>query len=369
MPGPDPHAEAARVMGICNACRYCEGYCAVFPAMERRIDFARGDVAYLASLCHDCGACHSACQYAPPHEFAVNVPRTFASVRGATYEACAWPAPLARAFRHSPTSFALATALATVLFLALGAVAAGGLWGARGGDFYALFPHGLLVAVFGIAFGFAVLATAMGGVRYARLVRDAGSLAPTPGDALPAAGDALTLRYLDGGGEGCFEDRGDPGKARRVFHHFTFYGFALCFAATLAGTFHHYVLGQHAPYPLASAPVVLGTLGGLGLVVGPVGLLWLNARRDAELADPGQRRLARSFAVSLLLVSVTGLALLALRDTAAMGLLLVVHLALVLALFVTLPWGKFVHGIYRTQALVRSAREARAPNTVGIAES
>ena len=29
--------------GICNACRYCEGYCAVFPAIERRIDFARDD--------------------------------------------------------------------------------------------------------------------------------------------------------------------------------------------------------------------------------------------------------------------------------------------------------------------------------------
>ena len=26
--------EARRSMEICNACRYCEGYCPVFPAME-----------------------------------------------------------------------------------------------------------------------------------------------------------------------------------------------------------------------------------------------------------------------------------------------------------------------------------------------
>jgi citrate/tricarballylate utilization protein len=40
-----------------------------------------------------------------------------------------------------------------------------------------------------------------------------------------------------------------------------------------------------------------------------------------------------------------------------MGALLVVHLATVLALFVTLPYGKFVHGFYRAAALVAYERE------------
>ena len=39
------------------------------------------DIMYLANLCHNCGACLYACQYAPPHEFAVNVPRVLAQVR------------------------------------------------------------------------------------------------------------------------------------------------------------------------------------------------------------------------------------------------------------------------------------------------
>ena len=34
--------EAARQMSVCNACRYCEGLCAVFPAMELRRDFIEG---------------------------------------------------------------------------------------------------------------------------------------------------------------------------------------------------------------------------------------------------------------------------------------------------------------------------------------
>ena len=76
---PAATAEVSRIMQICNACRYCEGFCAVFPAMERRRLFAEGDVSYLANLCHNCGACYHACQYAPPHEFGVNVPVAMAA--------------------------------------------------------------------------------------------------------------------------------------------------------------------------------------------------------------------------------------------------------------------------------------------------
>src|SRR5690554_6418770 len=96
-PLSDNEGEVARIMQICNACRYCEGFCAVFPAMTRRLSFDnKADLNYLANLCHNCGACLHACQYADPHEFAVNVPMSMAKVRQETYINYAWPAPLGK---------------------------------------------------------------------------------------------------------------------------------------------------------------------------------------------------------------------------------------------------------------------------------
>jgi citrate/tricarballylate utilization protein len=40
-----------------------------------------------------------------------------------------------------------------------------------------------------------------------------------------------------------------------------------------------------------------------------------------------------------------------------MGFLLAVHFGLVLSLFITLPYGKFVHATYRYTALVQNAME------------
>jgi len=357
--------EVARQMQICNACRYCETFCAVFPAMTRRLAFDPGDVHYLANLCHNCGACLHACQYAPPHEFAVNVPRAMAQVRRETYQEFAWPHALGRLYRHNGTVLALATAAGLALFLVLVLALRGTLLHPPlAGNFYAIFPHNFLVAVFGLAFGWAVLALAIGGARFWR--------GQSPGKvgaaaATEAARNALTLTYLDGGhGDGCNERDDAFTLARRRFHHLTFYGFLLCFAATCVGTVYHYLLAWPAPYPLASLPVLLGTVGGIGLLVGPARLLWLNLRRNPLHGDPAQRPMDRAFVVLLFATSLTGLALLALRDTGAMGLLLAVHLGTVLALFLTLPYGKFAHSVYRVAALLKYQVERRQPNRLQV---
>ena len=104
---------------------------------------------------------------------------------------------------------------------------------------------------------------------------------------------------------------------------------------------------------------MLGTLGGLGLLIGPAGLLTLMRQRDPALGDAAQKGLDESFIALLFTVSVTGIALLILRNEPVVGVLLIVHLGAVLALFFTLPYGKFVHGIYRTAALVNYASERR----------
>jgi citrate/tricarballylate utilization protein len=369
LPLTENETEVARQMQICNACRYCEGFCAVFPAMTRRLEFGKADVNYLANLCHNCGACYHACQYAPPHEFAVNVPQAMAKVRLDTYSEYAVPSFMGALYKRNGLTLSLALAFGLALFLVLGMAMKGPLFGTPlAGNFYAIFPHNLLALLFGIVFVLAIVSLGVGVTRFWKdVTAGTASSATASGAISEATKNALTLKYLDGGhGDGCNEADDRFTLARRRFHHFTFYGFMLCFAATVVATFYHYFLDLHAPYPFFSVPVLLGTLGGIGLLIGPAGLLWLNVKRDPARGDAAQKPMDRGFIALLLLTSATGLALLAWRDTAALAWLLAVHLGVVLALFATLPYGKFAHGIYRSAALLKSSIEKRQANSLKL---
>ncbi len=302
-------------MTICNACRYCEGYCAVFPAMERRMTFSDADLNYLANLCHSCAACYDACQYAPPHEFAVDLPQVLTEIREQSYRQYALPH-----WYGGPVALILAISIASFLWA---------VWS------HVTFSHTAMTAIFGAGSIFVLGALAAGKLRFWRESGVPFASLANPSALRAAFHDAFTLKYLDTQG------------GRRWFHHLTFYGFMLCLAATSVAAFYHYSLGWEAPYRYFSLPVVLGTVGGVGLLIGTTGLYAV-------------KRSASSFLVLLFLTSFTGLLLLTLRETPAMRWLLGIHLGVVLALFVTLPYGKFVHGIYRLGALVRYALEGKA---------
>ncbi len=354
-------AEVNRQLQICNACRYCEGFCAVFPAMTRRLEFNKADIHYLANLCHNCGACLHSCQYAPPHEFGVNIPQAMARVRLDTYGDFAWPARFGGLYKRNGTALALFSSLAVALFLVLTLVVNGTLFSsAVDGNFYTIFPHNTLVAMFGAVFGFSALALVIGVVKFWRTITPGGEPIEATDALVKTGGAVLTLKYLDGGhGEGCTNENDAYSMARRYFHHFTFYGFLLCFAATSVATLYHYLLNYAAPYPIMSVPVLLGIAGGIGLIIGPVGLLYLNIKRHPDHGDAAQRPMDRAFIVLLLLISLTGLLLLGMRATAAMPLLLALHLGTVMAFFLTMPYGKFAHGFYRSAALFKSFVEAK----------
>jgi citrate/tricarballylate utilization protein len=340
--------EAERLMVVCNSCRYCEGYCAVFPAMERRMNFTAEDIDYLANLCHNCAECFYACQYAPPHEFAINVPKVFAEVRAQSYQKHAWPQGLAALFRGKGI---LAVWAVTLVVLAAS------LLDISGQAFYDVIPHGRMIAIF-VAISVLIFAAHIAGfVRFWKMTGEGFARLVQTGTLIQATRDALSLKNLSSGGAGCTYPNERHSQARRVFHHFTFYGFALCFASTTVAAIYDNFFGWVAPYSYLSLPVILGTLGGLGLLIGPVGLYRLKQRRDPMIADVKQDGMDVSFLALLFLTSGTGFLLLLLRETSVMGVLLVVHLAVVLALFLTLPYGKFVHGIYRVAALVKNALE------------
>ena len=355
-------------MIVCNACRYCEGYCAVFQAMERRVAFPAADMNYLANLCHNCGECLYACQYAPPHEFNINVPRNLAQIRLASYETYAWPSFLGRACRMHSVGTSLAVSVAMMIVMAAATAIAGSFGApAASADFYAVLPHHVMIGMFGSVFTFVMAALAIGVARFrkdAAAGRSAGLRLDGTGTSrretrptYRAVRDALTLKNLHGSGADCtYQGEESRTPWRRWFHHCTFYGFMLCFASTSVAAVYHW-LGWSAPYGYTSAPVILGSLGGFGLLIGPAGLYGLSIARDGELTDPVQQPIDRGFILLLFLTSFTGLALLVLRATPAMPALLVVHLGVVLALFVTMPYGKFVHGFYRTAALVQHHSE------------
>jgi citrate/tricarballylate utilization protein len=352
----DALQHGAHVMTVCNACRYCEQFCPVFPAMEQRLVFEKADLTYLANLCHNCGECLYACQYAPPHEFGIDVPRTLATIRHVSYDDYAWPRWLASAVRQNGATSAITLAglFAAVMIGATMVVSPGVLAESHDAHFYRVVPHGVMVALFG-GIGLAVAAALL--VACARCWRELGYPTMPPGATSLALRDAMTLRHLHSSGIDCVAGEEQRSPWRRWFHHGTLYGFLLCLASTMVAAGYH-TWGFEAPYGYASLPVVLGTIGGGGLLIGPAGLWVLRRRRDPALADQDRAGQDDAFIALLFITSLTGLLLLLLRGSALMGALLLVHLGAVLALFVTLPYGKFVHAFYRTLALLKYHAES-----------
>ena len=199
--------EADRVMTICNACRYCEGFCAVFPAMELRRTFTAADLNYFAHLCHNCRGCYYACQYAPPHEFDLNVPKALGELRLATYAQFSWPSALKGMFQNNGWVVGLVGALsvAVVMLLTLLFKGHAAFFGVHtgAGAFYRVVPYAAILLPF-TALGVFILFSLWKGV--ANLWRATGGEPLELRDLKShrqAVWDVLRLRYLEGGGDGC----------------------------------------------------------------------------------------------------------------------------------------------------------------------
>ena len=342
--------EARRQVEICNACRYCEGFCSVFPAMTRNKAFADGDLTQLANLCHNCRGCYYACQYTAPHEFALNIPAALAEVRVESWERLARPQALARVFQtHGVAIAGLFVVALAWFFWALTA-----LQPESGAGFYAHLAHNTMVAIFLPAF---VLPLALIGLSIRAYWREVGGGRVRLSHVLSAFQSAARMKNLSGGhGDGCnFESEDRFSNRRRVFHQLMMYGFLLCFASTASGTVMHYALGWEAPYPFWSPPKLFGAPGGLMMVAGSAGLVALKLRADPALGAARVWGGEMAFIVLLGAVALTGLALYAATGTMFVSYLLAIHLATVMALFLLMPFSKMVHGFYRLAALVAEA--------------
>ena len=186
--------HGAHVASVCNACRYCEQFCPVFPAIEQRLVFEKKDLVYLANLCHNCGECLYACQFAPPHEFGINVPMVLAEARTQSYEAYAWPFVLGRAFASSAFRTTLAALTIVVSMLVLVSLASPeALWSSDGSaNFYGVIPHAAMVTLFGAVSLFVLIVMTISGSRFWRDLRRR----HVPRRAGPSGPAALSYRIL-----------------------------------------------------------------------------------------------------------------------------------------------------------------------------
>jgi citrate/tricarballylate utilization protein len=300
--------------------------------------------------------------YAPPHEFGVNIPKALAEVREQTYAQYALPRVVSDLFRRNTWLLLTATLVSLALFAVVAALSPTGLFQSRtgAGAFYGVIPYlammlpALVVSLYAIGVllaGAAVFSRDISGHRF-------GLTEWRP--ALGALGEALGLRYLRGGAAGGCNYPGErASNSRLVLHMLVFYGFLGAFVATIVAAILQDLLDQLPPYPILSLPVILGSLGGMAIIIGATGLLILKWRSDRAPADERTLNLDWLFLLSLDVVSLTGMLLLVLRETPAMGVLLVIHLATVLALYVSAPYGKFAHFVYRSVALVQNRIESR----------
>jgi citrate/tricarballylate utilization protein len=99
-----------------------------------------------------------------------------------------------------------------------------------------------------------------------------------------------------------------------------------------------------------SAPVLVGLVGGVGMVAGCTGLILLKRRSAAHLSTATMRGADHGLLGALLVLALTGLLTLVLRDTVAFGAILLVHLSAIAVCFAVAPYTKFVHWAYRLLA-------------------
>lgn len=347
------HDEAVRQLTVCNSCRYCEGYCNAFQALTRYRSFDKPTVSHLANLCHNCRGCYYACQYTEPHEFAINIPALLADIRAQNWEQHIKPQGLSRLMQASLWPYFLLTVVFAVLF----SIGTGANW-MSSEPFYSTLSHSTLVSIFLPLFFLPWIALFFGIRSYWKSV---GGSRVAVSDVRSAFRAAATMKNLAGGqGQGCNYEAGERyTHLRRWAHHATMYGFLLCFASTSSATIYHYMFSLPAPYPLFSLPKLLGLVGGVMLSSGTAALAGLKWKAEPMLGSVKRISGEYAFVGLLFSVSTTGLLLYWASGTDFAAGWLIVHLSLIATFFISIPYSKMVHGMFRLAALCREAQIQR----------
>jgi len=306
-------------------------------------------------LCHQCNDCTVRCpRDAKPGD-------VLQIVRSLVIERLSFPRCLGRLVGNVRSTWPVLLALPLLFWVVL-LGATGHLTvpaGLESGWAYEdLVPHVFIYGVFFPVAAWVVLASWVSGRRFWRLL----------GRGRPRRGSFLAGLAPVAGEIGAHSRFGSCATARprRLGHLLLLWGFVGAAVTSALLIVAMYVQKLEMPLPLDHPYKLLGNLSGAVLVVAAA--LLVGLRLGDSAASGASRAFDTFFLAVVVTVIATGMAveLTRLADAAAPALALyVVHLASVLALFLTFPYSKFAHVLYRTLAMAheRLSRPREAART------
>lgn len=354
----DKNFEYARFsLNICNACRYCENICPVFKAIELRRTFSENDIVYLANLCHDCRGCYYACQYAPPHTFDINIPKVFGTLRLETYKNYK-KSKFSKNLIEKPQLFSIAIFIISFIFYTISSIIYTGKLNSVGisdknASFYNALPENFLIITLLIPFAISLTIYIKNLINFCDYINIKKCDFLKLSSHIRPLKSVILLEFLDGGSYGCNYPDEEYSFSRRIYHQFVLFGFKITFISTLIAAFISHILHISPPYTFTSLPVIFGTVGGVLLLLGLTGLLYLRTKMDRIPYNENANSMDMNFIIILLLTVLTGFLVLIFRSTIFMPILLIIHLSIVITFFVMLPFSKLQHAVFRYASIYK----------------
>jgi quinone-modifying oxidoreductase subunit QmoC len=347
-------ASGGKDLKKCMQCGTCSVVCSLAPddaAFPRKQMFEAqwglkdklvGDPAIW--LCHNCGDCSTHCpRGARPGD-------VFGALRQQAIEHFSYPRLIGRAM-GTPKGLLMLFLAASLILVAVA------LWSPKPGEtqapeFASVFPIPVLEALFFAVAGIVLVGFSVGMVRFVRALKESGN-----GEIVPAGLAAAFLEIMTHERFSKCEEN----KGRRLGHLLVFWGFvalALMGTAVGIGTM---VGSMRTPLALTSPWKIFANGAAAVIMVGCVILL------TDRIRDPVKRRSSTYFDWFFLLtltgVALTGVLAELLRLGEAARIMYgvyFIHLTLILILFLSAPYSKFAHLLYRTVALAAmKAAESR----------
>ncbi len=351
----DKNIENARFsLNICNACRYCENICPVFKTIELKRNFTEEDIIYVANLCHDCRGCYYACQYAPPHTFDINIPKILGTLRLETYKKYK-KSNFSKKIIENPSLFSIGIFIISFLFYLASFVIYSGKINLlqQYNSFYKVLPENFLIITMLIPFTVSLILYVKDLFSYCDYIGVKKADFFKISTHIKSLKSIIFLEFLDGGSYGCNYPNEKYSFSRKIYHQLVFFGFAIAFISTLLAAFMSHILNISPPYSITSLPVIFGTIGGVLILLGLTGLIYLRTKMDRIPYADNINSMDTNFILILLFIVITGFLILVFRATSFMPLLFITHLSFVITFFIMLPLNKLQHAIFRYASIYK----------------